>query len=131
MPLKVRLVLLESESGDIEAAAAGLRGKGFAVSGFLRDGINRWAAANTTPSSTDLATGPQQPTGWVLDVADPGAPSVPGATRIPVETLWTRTNEIAGTPIVIPLGKGVRGALAVGMLERAGQTNIVVWRKRG
>jgi hypothetical protein len=51
--------------------------------------------------------------------------------RIPVERLWSRREEISSEgPIVVGSGYGIRAALAVGLLERAGRDDIVVWKTR-
>lgn len=130
IPLRVRLVLLETERADLPRAAAALKGKGFAVVGSVRDGINSWVAANGAPASTERAEGGEPPAGILLDVADPGAPQVEGALRIPVETLWGRMQEVPRDQVVIAAGRGVRGGMAIGMLERAGIRDITFWRGR-
>jgi hypothetical protein len=67
----------------------------------------------------------------LLDVGDPGARRVRTALHIPIEKLWSRVAEIPHEgPTVVASGFGVRAALAVGMLERAGRAEMVVWRGR-
>lgn len=128
IPLEVPLVLLEREDVDLSVAAAGLRGKGFAVAGAVRDGINGWAQANGSPASTETIDGQTRPSGTVLDVGDPGAPAVEDALKISVERLWTRTADVQGSPVIVLANRGVRAALAIGMLERAGRRDIALWR---
>jgi rhodanese-related sulfurtransferase len=67
--------------------------------------------------------------GVVLDVGDSGAPKVDDSVRIPIEQLWRRVDEIASAErIAVTAGYGVRAALAVGILERAGIDEVLIWR---
>lgn len=130
LPLSLPLLLAHKADVDMANAAAAFRGKGFSVLGVVADIVNAWAEARGAPASTEVVTGSGAPPGTVLDVGDPGAPRVQGAVRIPVERLWARTEEVsAGEPVVVVSGFGVRAALAVGILERAGR-EPVVWRPR-
>lgn len=127
LPLDVPLVLLDPGGIDIVNAAASLRGKGFTVVGALDDGLNAWAEAHGAPASTEIVEG--APVGAVLDVGDPGAQAPGDATRIPIELLWGRQSELGRKEAVtIAAGYGVRAALAVGILERAGVGQIYFWR---
>jgi len=129
LPLDLALILLDFGDADLINAAAALRGKGFTVLGSVADGINAWAERRGPPGSTDVVRGAHAPEGLVLDVCDPGAERVPGAVRIPIEQLWRRVDEVASEPhVVVAAGAGVRGSLAVGILERAGVNDIVFWR---
>jgi rhodanese-related sulfurtransferase len=131
LPLDLPLMLLVSENANMANAAAALRGKGFTVLGEVPDAINAWASARGAPASTEVVSGPNAPDGTLVDVGDPGAPRPDGAVRIPVEKLWPRVSEIPrGAPVVVVSGYGVRAALAIGMLERAGVEGIVLWRAR-
>jgi hydroxyacylglutathione hydrolase len=131
LPLDVPFVLLAAPSLDMSNAAASLRGKGFTVLGQVDDAINEWSARRGAPTSTDVVESADPPAGVLLDVGDPGARRVRTALHIPVEKLWSRRAEVpVENPIVVASGFGVRAALAVGMLERAGRTEIVVWRGR-
>lgn len=131
IPLELPLVLLDLGYGDITNAAAALRGKGFSVLGAVTDAINAWAHARGNPASTDVHEGPDAPNGTVLDVGDPGANAPDGALRIPADTLFRRLDEVKGNGrVIIAAGYGVRAALAVGALERAGVDDIVFWRTR-
>ena len=128
IPLQVPLVLLDRPDVDVPFAAAGLRGKGFAVLGVVRDGLSKWASAHGNPASTEIFEGRSAPGGTILDVGDPRAPQVEGALRVSIERLWVQTPPATSSPAVIVAGVGVRAALAVGMLERAGQDQIVFWK---
>jgi rhodanese-related sulfurtransferase len=131
VPLDVPLIMLDLGHGELVHATASLRGKGFTVLGEVDDGINAWAKRRGTPASTEVAVGLSRPDGAVLDVADPGAERAEEATLIPVERLWPRAHEFAGAQrVVIVAGYGVRAALAVGMLERAGARELVFWKTR-
>jgi rhodanese-related sulfurtransferase len=131
LPLDLPLILLSDATADMANAAAALRGKGFSVLGCVDDGLNAWAATRGAPASTDIVRGERPPTGTLLDVSDPGARAPEDAQRIPIETLWNRASEAGDAdPVVIVAGYGVRAALAVGMLERAGRREIVVWDTR-
>jgi len=131
IPLDVPLILLDLDHGDLVHATASLRGKGFTVLGEVDDGINAWAERRGTPASTEVALGSSRPEGAVLDVGDPGAQRAEDATVIPIERMWSRAHEFAGAlRVVIVAGYGVRAALAVGMLERAGAREIVFWKTR-
>lgn len=131
IPLDVPLILLDLDHGDLVHATGALRGKGFTVLGEVDDAINAWAERRGTPGSTEHTLGSARPEGTVLDVGDPGAEHVEGATVIPIERLWDRAHEFAGAQgVVIVAGYGVRAALAVGMLERAGVGEVVFWKTR-
>lgn len=132
LPLELPLILLRSDGVSMANAAASLRGKGFTVLGELEDGINEWARAKTPPASTETVSGARPPRGNVLDVGDPGARAGADAVRIPIEKLWARVADVsAEDPVVIVSGFGVRAALAVGILERAGRRDVLAWRTRG
>jgi rhodanese-related sulfurtransferase len=131
LPLSLPLLLLSSPEVDMNNAAAALRGKGFTVVGRVDDALQQWATAHGTPASTEIVEGPDAPEGTVLDVADPGVIPQDGARRIPLDHLWTRAEELAEqSPVVVAAGYGVRAALAVGMLERAGVGEVVLWKTR-
>ena len=128
IPLDVPLVLLDLGNGDMINAAASLRGKGFDVLGKVDDGLNRWAERRGTPASTEVTT--SRPEGIpVLHVNDPGTRDIAADHAIPIEKLWAHVDEITSDRIAIAAGFGVRAALAVGMLERAGR-EVVFWRTR-
>ncbi len=129
VPLSVPLVLLELSSGDVLHAAASLRGKGFTVLGKVDDAINRWAQDDQPLASTKVIEGADRPEGTVLDVVEPGLLVAEPSHRIPLELLWQRVHEIdLGGRVAVAAGFGVRAALAVGILERAGAQEIVFWK---
>jgi rhodanese-related sulfurtransferase len=130
IPLDTPLVVLNDPTCDMQVVAAALRGKGFAVHGYLNDGLRLWAEHNGTPASAETVEGPQRPEGTLLNVGDPGSALTEDALYIPLEELWRRVDEVDGERIVIAAGRGVRAAMAVGMLERAGHTDIVFWKAR-
>jgi rhodanese-related sulfurtransferase len=127
IPLEVRLVLLDLGVGDLTNAAASLRGKGFDVVGVVEDGINRWAASHRRPGSTEVVT--ERPAGPILHINDPGAQVDDPDLTIPIEQLWARVDDVPTGRVTIAAGFGVRAALAVGMLERAGR-DVVFWKTR-
>ena len=132
IPLHTPIVLLDLDHGDMLHAAASLRGKGFEVLGKTEDAVNRWVEGGGKPGTTDVVTGSKPPPGPVLDVADPGARVPKDAVRIPVEVLWDRASELGDEKrLVLAAGYGVRAALAVGMLEHAGVTEVVFWKSGG
>ena len=129
IPLDVPLVILDLGAGDALHAAASLRGKGFRVLGKVDDAVNRWVAHGGRAQSTEVLTGPSPPPGLVLDVADPGASAPEGSLRIAAEHLWARAEEAAAHDrVIVAAGRGVRAALAVGILERAGAPEVFFWR---
>jgi rhodanese-related sulfurtransferase len=129
LPLDLPLVLVDLGELDYVHAAASLRGKGFTVLGAAEDAINRWAAVRGTPASTDVTQGTIEGSGVVLDVGDTGAPKVDDAVNIPIDQLWKRIDEVADAQrVAVTSGYGVRAALAVGILERAGVAEVLVWR---
>ncbi|MDQ3956093.1 MAG: rhodanese-like domain-containing protein [Actinomycetota bacterium] len=131
IPLATGLILLDFDSIDLDVAGAALKGKGFAVWGRVSDGINQWAAQGGRPSSTEVVTDMKPPPGTILDVADPGARPPKDATRVPAENMWDAAEDFAYQGrIVLAAGYGVRAALTVGMLERAGVKEIVFWKTR-
>jgi hydroxyacylglutathione hydrolase len=130
LPLNLPMVLLDDDTSDLVNAAASLRGKGFTVLGRLEGGVSTWAQTKRTPASTEVVTA-QAEGATLLDVSDPGAPKPDGATTISIERLWTRVHELEGKgPVVVCAGRGIRAALAVGMLERAG-VDVAFWWARG
>lgn len=132
IPLEVPLILLELEGVNMINAGSSLRGRGFSVLGTVRNGLDEWSRAEGSLASTDTYRGPHPKNSLVLDVSDPGAVGIGDATGIPIEQLWSRVEEVAAEPrVVIASGYGVRAALAVGILERAGVKEVVVWKTRG
>lgn len=131
LPLDVPLVLLGFHHGDLDHAAAALRGKGFTVLGVVADPMRDWVAAYGRPATTEILTGPNVPDGVVaLNVGDPAAVLAPNARSIPVELLWPHAREVATHDrIAVVAGAGVRAALAVGILERAGARDVALWRR--
>lgn len=128
IPLEVPLIVLDLGSGDIVHAAASLRGKGFDVRGKLDDGINRWVERRGSPASTEVVS--DLPEGIpVLHVNDPGTPRIDASYVIPIETLWARVEELDPPRVALAAGFGVRAAIAVGVLERAGK-EVLFWRTR-
>jgi rhodanese-related sulfurtransferase len=129
LPLELPLVLLGDATVDSVHAAASLRGKGFTVLGLADDALNQWASERGPLASTEVRRGDNPPAPTVLDVGDPGAKRVDGSLRIPIERLWRRVEDVPkGQRIAIAGGYGVRAALAVGMLERAGIAEVVFWK---
>ena len=129
LPLNVPLVLVDLGEIDYVHAAASLRGKGFTVLGAAEDAINRWAAERGTPASTDVLEGIIEGSGEVLDVGDSGAPYAEGAVNIPIDQLWRRAVELSDERrVAVTAGFGVHAALAVGILERNGIEEVLIWR---
>ncbi len=128
IPLEVPLVLLDLGHGDLVNAASALRGKGFDVVGKVEDGINRWAAKRGHPASTEVVTDRPDNVA-VLHVNDPGARPIEPDLTIPIERLWAGVDGIASERVAIAAGFGVRAAIAVGILERAGH-DVVFWKTR-
>lgn len=131
IPLEVPMVLLADDAVDMVHAAASLRGKGFHVVGQLPDGVNEWSRWYGTPASTETYRGPQPRRGAVLHVNDPGTGELKDPTIIPIEELWSRAPELKGeSRVTVASGYGVRAALAVGLLERAGVSEVIFWDTR-
>ncbi|MDQ3957975.1 MAG: hypothetical protein M3273_06585 [Actinomycetota bacterium] len=131
LPLGIPYVLLDLKHGDPTLAAAALRGRGFSVVGAVEDGLNHWAGRGERLASTDVLASPDAPAGTLLDVADPGAPRIAGAVSIPADDLWPRAGELDGSDrVVVIAGYGVRAGLCIGILERAGFDDVVMWRPR-
>lgn len=132
VPLDIELVIDQPPSlsdDDVTNAAAALRGKGFTVVGKVTDAINRWAKARSTPASTEVLESSKPPAGTVLSVGDPGAPAASDSLHIPVEKLWSRIDEVPHSGrVMVVAGFGVRAALAVGILERHGLSDVAVWK---
>lgn len=132
LPLDLTLIVLDLGSGDPAGAAAALRGKGFDVAGSVDDALNRWAAAPANLISTETVRSRVAPVGGtIVDLGDRGAQRQAAEIHIPLELLWDRTDELEGRDgIVIAAGYGVRAALGVGILERAGFDKIAFWKSR-
>lgn len=128
LPLSVPLVLMRSDNANMLHAAASLRGKGFNVIGEVDNALNLWANGHGKLATTDLSEGPVPPTQPVLDVGDAGRRPYSDSLQVPIETLWDRTGELRGEAVVTVLcGRGLRAALALGMLERVG-VDTRLWR---
>lgn len=128
IPLSVPLVILDHSGIDMEYVTSSLRGKGFAVLGLVEDGLREWGQAFGSPSSCEVFEGDQIPPGAVLDVGDPRVVLHKDSTFVSIEHLWDRAEEFATEEkVTILAGRGVRAALAVGMLERAGAKDIGFW----
>ena len=130
LPLSAPLILMHSENANMLHAAASLRGKGFNVVGEVEDAVNGWARAHERGKlvSTDMSEGPVPPFQPVLDVGDSGRRRYSDSVAIPIEHLWERVDEMKRESVVSVLsGRGMRAALAVGMLERVG-VNSRLWR---
>jgi hydroxyacylglutathione hydrolase len=132
LPLDLPFVLMDlGDEFDYVHAAASLRGKGFTVLGKLEDALNAWASERGVPASTDITSSTISGTGTVLDVRDAGAPHMEDAVSIPVDQLWQRVDELGGpTRVAVLAGYGVRAALAIGILERAGIAEIIFFTKK-
>jgi hydroxyacylglutathione hydrolase len=130
LPLDLPLILIDVPKIDIANAAAALRGKGFSVLGRVENALDRWKSTRGSLVATDSpASAPDVDV--VIDVGDPGSSAPPGSLRIPVEGLWRELSQLEGVGrVVVPSGYGVRAALAVGMLERAGVKKVQIWRAR-
>jgi rhodanese-related sulfurtransferase len=131
LPLSLPLVLCDQGTVDMTHAAVAFRGKGFTVMGRVTDAINAWASETSeTPASTETVS--DAPKATILDVGDPGvhmerAPDM----HIALDSLWGRVQEVTlHDRIAIAAGYGVRAAVAVGILERAGARDILFWRTR-
>jgi hydroxyacylglutathione hydrolase len=132
LPLGIPYVLLELGYGDVALAAAALRGKGFAVVGSVEDSLNQWAGKGRRIASTEVVTGQAAPDATILHVADPGATAPEGAITIPADDLWPRCDELdRSQKVAVVAGWGVRAGLAVGILERKGFDDVVLWRPQG
>ena len=127
IPLDVPFVVLHHEGLDVKEVTAALRGKGFAVLGYVPDGLTAWGNVNGAFASTEVVKSSSAPAETVVDVGDPGVRIYPEARLISVEKLWGRTGEMTEERLAILAGRGVRASLAVGMLERAGVQEIVFW----
>ena len=131
IPLDLPLVLMTRDGVDMVNAAASLRGRGFSVLGQVPDALNEWSRWLGAPASTETYRGPKPRHGRILDVSDPGAGRIEGADAIPITELWKRAADLNdGSRITVASGYGVRAALAVGILERAGATDVVFWHTR-
>lgn len=128
LPLDLPLILIEAPRVDMANAAAGLRGKGFSVVGSVPDALERWRTGRGGLVVTDVVREPPD-VDVALDVGDPGARPPADCLRISVERLWPELERLDGVGrIVVVSGYGVRAALAVGMLERAGVKKVQIWR---
>lgn len=128
IPLDVPLILLDLGVGNLLNAAPALRGKGFDVLGKVDDGINEWVSKRGNPASTEIVTEKPE-NASVLHVNDPGVQAAGVDMTIPIEQLWGRVGEIGTGLIAVAAGAGVRAAIAVGILERAGH-DVVFWKTR-
>ena len=129
LPLDLPLVLLADATSDLTNASSALRGKGFSVLGTLRDGLRTWADRFGHPASTEITTAVGADA-LLLDVGDPGSDAPQGATKIAAEQLWNRIDEIDATRVAVVAGYGIRAALAIGILERAGISDVSFYRSK-
>ena len=131
LPLDLTLVLLDPGGIDIRNAAAALRGKGFTVVGSLSGALEAWPGARGALRSTQAIGPGEMPSGRVLDVGDPDAAPPPDALSIPIEHFYRRATELEGvSPVTVAAGRGVRAALAVGILEQHGLEDVRFWWTR-
>ncbi len=129
LPLEIPYVLLDLGYGDLALATAALRGRGFSVVGSADDALNQWAGKGRRIASTEVLTGSTPPDATILHVADPGAVAPAGAVTIPADDLWPRCDELdRSNRVAVVAGWGVRAGLAVGILERHGFEDVVLWR---
>jgi rhodanese-related sulfurtransferase len=129
--LDLTLIVLDLGDGDAGHAADASRGKGFNVAGSVDDGLNRWAENRTLASTETVASRVAPVGGTILGVGDHGAQDDAASIHIPLEQLWARSAELRDEDgIVIAAGYGVRAALAIGMLERAGLEKLAFWKSR-
>ena len=129
LPLDVPLILLRADVNMSNAAAA-LRGKGFSVLGVAESDIDTWSEWGPGPATSPIVERDSQPEGFLLDVGDPRRVAHAQATVVPIERLYASAGELASKPrITVLAGAGVRAALAVGVLERAGVREVSLWRK--
>jgi rhodanese-related sulfurtransferase len=127
IPLSVPVLLLRSENANLPHAAASLRGKGFNVVGVVDDALNQWAERGKL-ITTELTEGPVPPGEPVVDVGDAGRRRHADALEIPIETLWSRVDDLSDeTDVTVLCGRALRAALAVGMFERVG-VETRLWR---
>lgn len=128
IPLSVPLVILDHGGIDMEYVTDSLRGKGFAVLGTVGNGLRQWGEAHGSPASCEVYELDQVPDGLVLDVGDPRVVLHKEATFVSIERLWDRAGDfVREEKLTVLAGKGVRAALAVGMLERAGAKDVGFW----
>lgn len=131
IPLAVPFVVLDDGVNDMADVAGALRGKGFAVVGVLEDGLNAWTRAHGAPASSEVIPAQTRPPGTLLSVGDPGSPRLDDALFIPGGKLWERVDEVPrDEAVTVIAGRGVRAALAVGVLERAGFNKVGFWETR-
>jgi rhodanese-related sulfurtransferase len=131
LPLSLPLILMDAPNANLNNAAASLRGKGFTVLGALEDGVNSWINVHGAPASTEVVEGHEPPDALVLDISDPGRILEEADLSIPVELLWNRVEELRDKGLVaLAAGFGVRAGLAVGILERAGVSELLFWKTK-
>jgi rhodanese-related sulfurtransferase len=131
LPLSLPLILMDAPNANLNNAAASLRGKGFTVLGALEDGVNSWINVHGAPASTEVVEGHDPPDALVLDISDPGRILEEADLSIPVELLWNRVEELRDKGLVaLAAGFGVRAGLAVGILERAGVSELLFWKTK-
>ena len=131
IPLDVPLVVLDQGEHDVTEVGAALRGKGFAVVGVVERGLDAWIEAHGAPATTPLIPESPKPEGTLLSVGDPGSLRLDDALFIPITELWARVDEVpTDERVTVVAGRGVRAALAVGILERAGIDDIAMWQSR-
>lgn len=131
IPLSVPLILMECEGVDMVNAGSSLRGRGFSVVGSVRDAVNEWTKWYGAPSSTKTYRGPAPRHFLILDVSDPGTVGAQNAKIIPLEQLWGRVDDVSSEiRVVVASGYGVRAALAIGILERFGVKETILWETR-
>lgn len=132
LPLDLRLLLIDPGEVDLGNAAAALRGKGFTVVGSIAGALEAWPEARGALESTQTLGPHDSPSETVLDVGDPGAAVPDGARYVPIERFYGRAGDLEGaSSVTIAAGRGVRAALAVGILEQHGVEGVRFWWTRG
>lgn len=124
IPVDTEVVLLANSADEAEAARRRLSMIGIdQVRGWLS--IDAFAEVRATKVASTLDHLAER---HVIDVRDDpewAAGHLPGAHHIPMAKLENRTEEIPEGPIGVHCRSGGRASVAVSILERAGQTDVV------
>ena len=130
--LRTPLVIVADPGQDLADVAWQAAKIGYEnIAGMLAGGIPAWRASGQPVAVTPLATAAQVVSTSVIDVrqaAEYAGGHLPGSRGVELGALSAAAASIPGASIVTMCGHGERAATAASVLERAGITDVVIFR---
>lgn len=133
VPIETPIVLIADDVEQCRDVTLQLGRIGFDnVAGFVPDGLAAWRDADLPLATSRVATFGDlfdEDPSTVLDVRDPvefADGSLPGALNVHVGNLGERMADIPEGEVWVHCASGYRASAAVGLLERAGRSPVLV-----